>query len=299
MFYGANGHYDYSQTLAQQIAGLQTMRMTAYRVTYEGNQTSLTYLQNLANALKGTGIQMICCIDLSMTDSTGTIYPTEAAAYNAGYQVGLTVGNALIPLGVTIFETGNELDAKNGIRIPVQAVQGGIIQDFNNALFPAFKGVLRGCMAALREVGGSTIQIASNAFTACSTAMADYLWNQGIQWDITNWHNYEDYGLLSNMSMDYQKPNMNVWDHLMSKYGKPILITEWNAKQSDTDAQRAQWATTFLNDTLTWNTLFPGSVMGVCVYQLFNGTPWGVLNPDGTIQQSFGQTVHDFIINHP
>lgn len=298
MFYGANGHYDYPQSIATQITGLQTMGMTNYRVTYEGNQTSLTYLQNLATALKGTGITMICCIDLSMCDSNNVLYVNEAAAFNAGYLEGATVAQALIPLGVTIFETGNELDAKNGIRIPVQAVQGGIIQDFDSSKFAAFKGVIKGCMAALRQYGGSSIQIASNAFTACSIAMSDYLWNAGIQWDITNWHNYEDYGLLSNMSMDYQKPNVNVWDHLM-KYGKPILISEWNAKASDTDAQRAVWATTFLDDARNWNSLFPGSVLGVSVYQLYNGTPWGVLNGDNTVQQTFGQTVKNYIAAHP
>jgi hypothetical protein len=115
--------------------------------------------------------------------------------------------------------------------------------------------------------------------------------------DITCWHNYEDYGSLLNMSMDYQKPQTNVLDHLRSKFGRPIIISEWNGRASDTDAQRAIWAAEFLTDMHLWRELF--DIQAVMVYQLFNGSPWGVLNPDGSIQQTFGQTVAAFIGANP
>ena len=307
MFYGANGHFDYSQTIAQQIAGLQLMGMTSYRVTYENSTASLNYLVSLAQALAGTNITPIVCIDLDMAPG-GTLYASEGAAYAGGFAAGQTVAQALAPYGVNFYETGNELDAKNGIRIPVQAVQGGIPQDFANSLFPILRGVINGCMAAIRTYQPAAL-IVSNAFTACSTACADMLWDgrqpdgsygwPQLRWDVTNWHNYEDYGLMSQMSMDFQKPTTNVWDHLMCKYGRPIICTEWNGKQSDTDAQRATWATTFLNDATKWAKLFPGSILAVCVYQLFNGTPWGVLNADGTVESTFGTTVKNYIAANP
>jgi hypothetical protein len=189
MFYGANGHYDYLQSIDEQIAGLRTMGMETgyYRVTYEGHQHSLDYLHNLARALRGTGIRMICCINMSMCNADGELYENESGAFHAGYKAGFNGAKTLVPLGVTIFEMGNELDAKEGIRTPEQAVQGGMTWDFLNSHFPGLRGVMNGCMSAVRAVGGPTVQIASNAFTACSIACADMLWD-GTQPDGSTGH---------------------------------------------------------------------------------------------------------------
>ena len=144
--------------------------MSSYRATYEGDPISLCYLQNLANALQGSGITLLCCIGLPMCDGSGQLFANESSAFAAGYAMGLEAAQTLVPLGVTLVECDNELDAKNGIRTPVQAVQGGVPWDFQNTLFPALRGVINGCMTAVRSVGGPRVQCASNAFTACSAA---------------------------------------------------------------------------------------------------------------------------------
>jgi hypothetical protein len=308
MFYGVNGHYDYNQSIAQQVADVKMMGFTSYRATYEGNDASLTYLKNIATALKGTGITLVCCIDLSMCDSTGALFTSEALAYQTGFNEGLLVAQALVPLGVTIFECGNELDSKNNIRTYV-GEQGGVAVDFQNSVFPALRGVMNGCMTAVRLVGGSKVKCASNGFTAASIAVADMLWDgtqpdgtsghMPVRWDITSWHNYEDYGnpFDGTMSMDYQKPNINLCDHLKAKFGKPILFTEWNSKASNTDAERSAWATQFMTGARNAKDVF--GIMGIMVYQLYCGDPWGVVNFDLTIKQSFGQTVKNFIAANP
>lgn len=310
MFYGVNGHYDYSESIAQQIADLKTMGFTSYRVAYEGNSTSLSYLQNLATALKGTGITPIVCIDSSMCDGNGNLYPTEAAAYAAGYAYAQPVAAALVPLGVTIFECGNELDTKNNI-LTIPGVLGGLAADFNCANFPSLRGVLTGVYQAVRDVGGPSVQIASNAFTAGDIACADMLWDgkqpdgtsghTPVRWDITNWHNYQIYGdpISGAMALDYQKPTFNLCDHLTAKYGKPIIFTEWNGSAGDTDAQRAAWATQFMTEAQYYAKIGLFPIQAICCYQLYNGSPYGVMNGPGQVEATFGTTVQSFIAANP
>jgi hypothetical protein len=309
MFYGANGHWDYKQTPDEQIAALRMMGMEPgyYRMATDGGHT-LGAVVNVAKALRSTSIQMICCCDIKMVDGNGQLYANESEAYYAGYKTGIKVATALVPHGVNIFETGNELDAANGIRIPVQDVQGGVPEDFENANFPSLRGVINGCYDAVRAVGGSTVRIASNGFTACSFACSDMLadgtqpdgssGHRPVLWDITNWHNYRCYGSMLDMSMDYMKPTCNLLDHLKAKYKRPIFVGEWNANESDDDATRASWATQFLGELYGAGRDMFG-VEAAIVYHLICGDPWGVVNYDQTIQSTFGETVRDFIAAHP
>jgi hypothetical protein len=310
MFYGANGHWDYLQSPEEQIARLQMMGMEPgyYRVAWDGWNT-LDYLVRMASALRASeaDIEMICCLNVAMTDDNGKIFASEAEAYHAGHWVGSECAQALLPLGVKIFQCGNELDGKNGIRIPVQDVQGGVPEDFDNNLFPALRGVLRGCTDAVRRAGGPSVTIGSNAFTACSFACSDMLWDgtqpdgssghAPLRWDVTTWNNYMCYGSMLDMSMDYQKPNVNLLDHLKAKYGRPIFVTEWNGNEGDTDAQRTEHAKKFMADMYAWRHMF--DVRALIVYQLICGDPWGVTNWDGTLQTDFGATVRDFIAANP
>jgi hypothetical protein len=99
------------------------------------------------------------------------------------------------------------------------------------------------------------------------------------------------------MSMDYQKPDAHVLDHLKTKFGVPIIVTEWNGDESDTDEQRAAHAIEFMGEMCYWRDLF--DVRALIVYQLFCGDPWGVLRPDGSVVDTFGATVRDFIAANP
>ncbi|MGF6607097.1 hypothetical protein OKW45_001997 [Paraburkholderia sp. WSM4175] len=308
MFYGANGHWDYNHTIDQQIEALRMMGMEPgyYRVAWEGPHT-MDYLVNLATALRETGIDMICCINLSMVNERGELYASEGEAYHAGWMAGAKVAAALAPLGVTIFQTGNELDAKEGIRVD-QRMQGGVPEDFRNSHFPSLRGVINGCAQAVRTVGGPHVQIASNCFTACSIACSDMLWDgmqpdgsgghPKLRWDITTWNNYQCYGSMLDMSLDYMKPRVNLLDHCKSKYGVPIIVTEWNGNEGDTDDQRTEWAKQFM-DEIYWSGRELYGVEALVVYQLICGDPWGVINYDMSLQHNFGRTVRDFIMTHP
>lgn len=305
IFYGINGHFDDSQTIAQHIADMQTLGITMYRCTYEGSATSLNYLVNLAKALQGTGIQLYCCIDLSMTSDGTNLWGSEQLAYQYAYGVGMQVAGALAPLGVVYFECGNELDTKNGVQ-PTGGTQGGVIADFSAAVWPILRGVVAGCMAGIRALALPGVQCASNAFTRGGLAAMDMLWfgtapdgSSGylpVRWDITAFHNYEDYGSLLCMSLDFAKPYANILEHLSRVYQRPIVISEWNGKASDTDVQRAAWASRFMTEMYT--NRFKYNVASIMVYELY-GSPWAVMSSPGNVLSTFGTTVQSFIAANP
>ncbi len=302
LFYGANAHFDDSQTIAFHIAGLKTMGMKIMRMTWEGGG-SLATLQAYASALvaDGTGIQMLCCLDLSITTDGVHPYASEAAAYAGTFASVQSVVSALAPLGVTLFECGNEMDTKAGIN--TGDPQGGFPSDFSNSLVPIFRGVQRGAIDAVHSVGASLTAI-SNAYTVCSVALADMLWynfnpdgSSGsgvVRWDATSWHNYEDYGPLTAVEMGNSRPWVNIYEYANRRWGgKPIFITEWNGKSSDTDPQRASWASRHMFEA--FNNRYRWNIASILVYELY-GSPWAVL--DGVANtpiSTFGTTVQSFI----
>lgn len=300
MFYGANAHFDDSQSIAMHIAGLKTMGMKTMRIAWEGNG-SMPQLIAYAQAFKAdnTGLQLLVCLDFGMS------YATEAAAYAGTFASVFPVVQTLAALGVTMFECGNEMDTKAGINIGDP--QGGRPSDFSNSLVPIFRGTQRGAIDAIHAVDPNLIA-GSNAYTVCSIALADMMWygtqpdgTSGyppVRWDVTCWHNYEDYGPLVGVEMGFQRPWVNILQYANRRYGgRPIFITEWNAKASDTDAQRAAWATRMLYDL--YNNRYKYNIGAIFVYEMY-GSPWHVLDDTlNTPISTFGTTVQSFISSNP
>lgn len=303
MFWGVNAHFDDSQSIAQHIADLKTMGMKTIRMAYEYG-TSLPTLVSYAQAIQAdnTGIQMTCCIALPSPQGT---YTSEAAAYADCYSTGYLVASTLGPYGVTIYEAGNELDQSPGMI--VNDPLGGYPSDYSNTLIPILRGEMRGCIDGIHAAGN--YMAASNAFTQCGIGCADMMWNGTnpdgsiaasgpIRWDITNWHNYEDYGSLMGVPRSFNAGYCNILEHCNRTYGGvPIMITEWNAKESDTDAQRAWWAARFMAEL--YNNRYKYNIAAICVYELY-GTPWNVMTgTQGVVQSTFGTTVQSFIAANP
>jgi hypothetical protein len=304
MFYGANAHYDDTQSIAMHIAGLKTMGMKLMRMTWEG-PVSMPNIIAYATALKAdnTGIQMLLCLDIEI-QSGGINFVSEQAAYATTYANVLPVVQALAPLGVTLYECGNEADTKRSINIG--DAQGGLPSDFSNTLVPLFRGVQRGAIDAVHAVPGCLA--GSNAYTVCSIALADMMWygtqpdgSSGwplVRWDWTSWHNYEDYGPLTAVEMGVNRPWVNIYEYLNRRYGGvPIIISEWNGKSSDTDPQRAAWASRHMFEA--YQNRYRWNIAAIIVYAMY-GSPWNVL--DGTtnaVISTFGTTVQSFISSNP
>lgn len=299
IFYGANTHFDDSQSIAMHIAGLKTMGMKLMRMTYEwsGLSTLVSYAQALQT--DGTGIQMLCCLDLGIGG-----YATEALAYAATVAAVQPVVQALAAVGVRLFECGNEMDTKLGIN--TGDPQGGLPSDYSAALVPIFRGVQRGAIDAVHSVPGCLA--GSNAYTVCSIALSDMMHDGTntdgskastgpMRWDWTSWHNYEDYGPLVGVELGNSRRWVNVYEYLNRRYGVPIIISEWNGKASDTDAQRASWASRFMYEALA--NKYKYNIAAWIVYEMY-GSPWQVLDPvANTPISTFGTTVQSFITANP
>lgn len=310
MFWGANAHYDDTTlaggpwTVAQVISSLQQLGMTTLRMTYEGNASSLNVLIAVAKALQGTGISLICCIDISLQDSQSVLWKTEAAAFAYGWATGVLVAKTLTPYGVTIFECGNELDTKNGMN--VIGDQGCYPISFSVAQWPIFRGIIGGCIAGVKSIPGTLA--CSNAFTLCGIGASDMLWDgtspdgksgfPKVQWDITSWHNYQPYGLLSLISRSFSAPNMNVLEYISRRYQRPILISEYNGQVGNTQAQQLAFWT--LQSTEYYTNRYKYNIMGAMTYQLFQGFPdWALVQSAGTLYSPFGTGVQSFIAANP
>lgn len=309
-FYGVNGHFDDSQTIAQHISDMKVMGFKMLRLTYEG-APSLATLVSYAQAIQtdNTGIQMMCCLDASITSDGTTLWPSETAAYNYAYAMGLQVATSLAPYGVTLYEAGNEMDTKVGIN--TGDPQGGFPSYYNAAKVTIFRGVQRGLIDGVHAAGASlglTLSVASNAYTTCAIGLADMMWlgtnpdgskasSGPIRWDVTSWHNYEDYGPLLACESNFQGPYVNIFEHLNRVYGGvPIIITEWNSKASDTDVQRAAWASRFMGEA--YNLRYKYNIASIMVYALY-GSPWTVMASAGVPLSTFGTTVQAFITANP
>ena len=307
VFWGGNCHFDDmsgfggSVTTAQLVSNLQALGMTTVRATYEG-PTSLPSLVNIANALRGTGIQMYCCIDVDTTSNGSTFWPTEQAAYNNAYAIARNVALTLQPLGVTMFEAGNELDTKHGIN--TVGDQGSATASFSNSQWPVFRGTIAGALDGIKSVPGTLS--ASNAFTLCGIGASDGLWNgtapdgssgyRQLRWDITAWHNYSPYGSLMCISRSFQKPNMNLLEYVSRKYQRPIMISEFSGASGNTEAQQLAWWTYLASDY--YANRYKYNIMGCMTYQLYQGfPPWALVQTPSTntLYATFGVGVKNFI----
>lgn len=315
LFYGSNGHFDEMQTPAQFIQSMNTLGCTLARFTWEGSQLSLNNLVALAQAFQSTALTMYCCIDLDLTNNTGTnLLPNENAAYMYGFSAGFQCAAALIPVGVTLFECGNELDTKNNINPGGAAGQfpGDFAGTLNGqSVWPILRGAMRGAIDGVHAAGtaaGVTAYAGSNAFTVCGTAAMQMLWygwqpdgtggHPLCQWDFSAFHNYRVYGsLLANPGDTSSGSTVNVLELLWRNFNVPIFISEFNGNSGDTDAQRAAYVAQefprFLNHRLQFG------LVGVMVYSQFADAPLNFMSSPTTPVSTLGTTYQAFIAANP
>lgn len=246
MFFGMNGHYDYTYTPPQLIAILKGMGCNMYRVGCNSTSKQISAVAKLASAFNGTGISMLCLIQQGLTDASGALYGSEAAAYADAYNTGLTVASALKPYGVTMYECGNELTRRSQTVLYSNRA-GTDVADFNNANWPVMRGVMRGLIAGVKAVQPDA-KCGIN-FCVADIGASDALWDgfqpdgtsgyPKVRWDITTWHNYEVYGDLFDIGSDGAGPHFDLPQYCKARYGVPFMITEWNANPEQTDAYRA------------------------------------------------------------
>lgn len=305
LFWGANSHFDDyvagggSITPAQGVAGLSTLGMNTMRMAYEfGNPLTLGSLQAMAGALQAAGMNMYCCLDIGIQPSQ-----TVAQNYAQNYAACRAAALALSPLGVTMYECGNEMDTKAGIN--VVGDNGAFPSSFSNTLWPYFRATIQGAIDGVHSVPGC--YAGSNAFTLCGIGASDMLWfgtapdgssgYEQIRWDFTAWHNYRPFGPLIAIQQNAGGMWMNIYEYISRQYQVPIFISEFNGQSGDTDANNAAWCQRVMQDMYT--NRYKYNIAGCMIYQLWQGSPWSMYNTPGTLNNPRGTVVQSFISSNP
>ncbi|WP_250468022.1 hypothetical protein [Caballeronia sp. GAFFF2] len=245
-FFGMNGHWDYRYTPAETISILKALGCTMYRLGSNGTTQQNNAVAKMASAMNGTGIKILALVQQGLTDASGNLFGSEAAAYATAYNTGMTVAAALKPHGVTMYECGNELTRRSQTVLHSNRA-GTDVVDFNNANWPVMRGVMRGLIAGVKAIQPDA-KCGIN-FCVADIGASDALWDgmqpdgtsghPKVRWDITTWHNYEVYGDLFDIGSDGAGPHFDLPQYCKARYGVPFMITEWNANPEQTDAYRA------------------------------------------------------------
>ncbi|WP_109479981.1 hypothetical protein [Paraburkholderia sp. C35] len=253
MFYGVNGHYDYTYTPAKLVSILQGMGCKSYRVGCTDDPNQIAAVVKIAQAFQSAGITLLVRINQSVYDSNGNVFTSESAAYNRGLQAAMAIANALKGYGVSFYECGNELTRQNATILDFTNA-GTKAVDFNNTNWPAMRGVMRGMIDGVKSVQSSA-KCGIN-FCVADIGAADALWDgmqpdgsggyPKVRWDVTTWHNYEVYGDIFNIGIDGSGPGFDLPTYCKARYGVPFIITEWNTGPEQTQAYRASYITTTL-----------------------------------------------------
>lgn len=255
MFYGVNGHFDYTYSPQQIVSILKGLGCTSYRVGVTNTATQLNAAIGLAQAFQSAGMTLVVLVNQGVYDNNGNLFAGEDAAYSQGYAVAQGVANALKPYGVTIYECGNELTRQNATVLDFNAA-GTNAKDFNNTNWPVMRGVMRGMIDGVKSVQ-SNAKCGIN-FCVNDVGAADALWDGDqpdgsgghptVRWDITTWHNYEVYGDLFSLGCDAAMPGFDLPMYCMARYGVPFIVTEWNTGPEQSEAYRASYITSKLTE---------------------------------------------------
>lgn len=303
-FYGINGHYDYPFTPTQTVTALQALGCTTYRLGCVNTSKQLNPVIAMAKAFQTAKLELFTLINYGLRDSTGTLYTSETAAYNAAHAGAAAIAAALAPYGVTTYECGNELTRDPAI-ILNSATAGTNATDFNNANWPIMRGAIRGMIDGVKSVQ-PTARCGVN-FCVADVAASDMLWDgkqpdgstghPQVRWDVTTWHNYSPYGDIFNIGTDGAGPGFNLPVYCKARYGVPFMITEWNAAPEFTETNRS----TYVGKQLTefYNARKSDQIESVMFYELTSGDyTYGIVLDDMTpIQPTYG-TFQSFVNQH-
>lgn len=304
-FYGINGHYDYPYRPDQVVSYLQALGATTYRVGTINTPEQLTPTVNLAQAFQAANLTLFVLVNYGLYKD-GSLLPDETTAYNYVYEGAAAVAEALKPYGVTTYECGNELTRDSAIILDsTNAGTKGV--DFNNANWPIMRGVMRGMIDGIKSVQPDA-QCGIN-FCVADTGASDLLWDglqpdgsggyPKVRWDITTWHNYRIYGDIFNVGTDGAGPGFNLPVYVQARYGKPFMITEWNANEEDAQDFRASYITERLG--AFYSARKQVNLLSVMYYELDSGNSvsWGLILDDGTPVNPPYTAFRDFTSAYP
>ncbi|MCC8390992.1 hypothetical protein LJ656_00195 [Paraburkholderia sp. MMS20-SJTR3] len=304
MFYGMNGHFDYTYTPSKLVSILQAMGCTSYRVGCTADQIQLDAVSKIAKAFQSAGMTLVVLINQGVYDNNGRVWNSESTAYSEGFSAAQTIANTMKPYGVTIYECGNELTRQDAT-VNDFTYAGTKASDFNNANWPAMRGVMRGMIDGVKSVQPDA-KCGIN-FCVNDVGASDALWDgmqpdgsggyPKVRWDITTWHNYEVYGDLLSLGTDGAGPGFDLPTYCKARYGVPFIVTEWNTGPEQTQAYRGSYITSKLGDY--YQARKTHNIQAVMYYVLDSGNDTYGIMLNGTPMNPPYSAFTSFTSSHP
>lgn len=219
-----------------------------YRVISRNQQ--LKFIREMAGTAYRTSCGAEDCEELiSLTDRFHMVFlrslelpPNEAYSEEANYTMALNYAyqEAKQYKGrIKYYEAGNELDNWTGIVKPYIGF-GPLVHRQDR--YPLARGYLRGLVDGVRA-GDPDAKILINSTGWCHFGFMQSLWNDGLRWDITAVHWYEQFGDLESGCRGTNPIQM------YASFGKPIWITEFNSTigiKNDDQQHAAKWVKEFI-----------------------------------------------------
>ncbi|SAL81248.1 hypothetical protein AWB67_05794 [Caballeronia terrestris] len=306
LFYGMNGHMAWGSGIyntmspTSQLALLKDLGVTNYRCDV-ADVGMATYLANaLKGAFSGSGVAILPVINPRSAnwDPNGS----ESAAYSLGYALAVRVTTPLKGL-VKYIECGNELD--DGMKL---SGDGSNFYDWNPAMWPSFRGVIRGMMDGVKAVD-SSINCGVNVGIPLAYGALQMLWNgvtpngtaQGqsgaalVRWDFTTYHWYHSSGdILCGWK---NSACLDVLQVLKNSFGKPIWITEWGwTWGKDSGQAAADYVTTALTEYRSLKDKY--NIQSVMMYCLID-SDYGLIQADGMTKNPAYAKFKNFVASNP
>jgi hypothetical protein len=252
-FYGANAHWNYWWSAQQIVDHLHSIGATMLRMDTGGFDPAnfgrvWTFARDIGRI--DPAIRFVACLNGGFNSTT------EATEYASAYAGARAVAQSLGSVGVRIFECGNELTTDARVW-PVSSLPGDMPDQYTGGRdWRCMRGCLRGLMDGVKSVDPS--YRTGVDFCVAQIAASDMLWNgmepdgttgqPALRWDITMWHNYRVYGDPFSLGTTGHGKGFNLMAYIAAAYGRPIMITEWNANPEDSDAIKAPFTTNYLKN---------------------------------------------------
>jgi hypothetical protein len=307
LFYGMNGHLAYptgiyaTMSPAAQLALLKDLGCTIYRVDVADGGMAQTVANALTGAFAGSGVGIMPVLNPVSAgwDQTGT----EAAAYTLGYNLAVACTTPLKGL-VKYIECGNELDS-DGL---VTSGDGSQTIDYSPAIWPAFRGVIRGMIDGVKAID-PTIECGVNVGIPLAYRALQMLWTgitpdgsangvsgaEIIRWDYTTYHWYQSSG---DIQCGWQNNAcMNVLQVLQESFNVPIWLTEWGwSGAQDTPAQAASYVTTAMTEYRSVMSQY--NIQSIMMYCLID-PDYGLVQEDGVTKNPAYTSFKQFVAANP
>lgn len=283
--WGANGHPFVAYGGVSDTGELDLVQSTGlreYRVDiYNADTGSRNLLSTLITAGATRGIRIQPCIV-----PHPEAFASEAAAYSAMFTLAQTYATQFTGL---LWECGNELDLECIKRDPDPS--GALPSDYSDtpvpdhADYPRCRGCINGLIDGIKSAD-ATARVAVGNAGWHHYGFQRRLWADGVRWDVSVAHWYSDQGSITSVGGG----GTNHLQILRDEFGKPIMVTEVNARPLTMASRQAEadWLVATMAD---WNSI--GATYGLFaahIYELLDEPEKAAANPPEAIYGLYGST---------